>query len=131
MTVFLDASVLVSVMVDEDDAAYLIGKIASEPRRITSALAMWEATRAVARIKESPPSEVHRVLNGFLTLFEISVVAIDAGTGMAAVDAHVRYGKGNHIAKLNMGDCFAYACAKTNKARLLYKGDDFAQTDLA
>jgi ribonuclease VapC len=43
----------------------------------------------------------------------------------------LRYGKGRHPARLNMGDCFAYACAKTNDARLLYKGDDFSHTDLA
>jgi ribonuclease VapC len=41
------------------------------------------------------------------------------------------YGKGNHDARLNMGDCFAYACAKANGAKLLYKGGDFALTDLA
>jgi ribonuclease VapC len=131
MTVFLDASVLVSVMVDEDDATHLVEKIGSSNRRITSALALWEATRAVARIKNTSVTDVYGALSGLLRLFEISVVAIDADTGEAAVDAHNRYGKGNHPAKLNMGDCFAYACAKTNNARLLYKGDDFAETDLA
>ena len=50
---------------------------------------------------------------------------------MEAVSAHARYGKGHHDARLNMGDCFAYACARTNNARLLYKGDDFSRTDLA
>ena len=48
-----------------------------------------------------------------------------------ALDAFQRFGKGHHPASLNMGDCFAYACAKTNSARLLYKGNDFANTDLA
>ena len=48
-----------------------------------------------------------------------------------ALDAYQTYGKGRHPAGLNMGDCFAYACAKVNDARLLYKGDDFARTDLA
>lgn len=41
------------------------------------------------------------------------------------------YGKGRHPAALNMGDCFAYACAQAHRARLLYKGEDFARTDLA
>ena len=48
-----------------------------------------------------------------------------------AIDAHARYGKGRHRAALNMGDCFAYACAKANDAKLLYKGEDFSKTDLA
>ena len=48
-----------------------------------------------------------------------------------AAEAYVQYGKGRHPAALNMGDCFAYACAKANGARLLYRGEDFAKTDLA
>ena len=48
----------------------------------------------------------------------------------AAAEAYRRYGKGRHSAALNMGDCFAYACAKANEARLLYIGDDFSRTDL-
>ena len=42
-----------------------------------------------------------------------------------------RYGKGHHKAALNMGDCFAYACAKAHKVPLLFKGQDFALTDIA
>ena len=50
----------------------------------------------------------------------------------AALSARERFGRGSgHPAKLNFGDCFAYACAKTYDAKLLYKGDDFAKTDLA
>ena len=48
-----------------------------------------------------------------------------------ATDAYAQYGKGRHPAALNMGDCFAYACAKANRASLLFKGDDFAKTDIA
>jgi ribonuclease VapC len=48
-----------------------------------------------------------------------------------AIEAYAQFGKGRHAAALNMGDCFAYACARASKARLLYKGDEFARTDLA
>ncbi len=48
-----------------------------------------------------------------------------------AFAAFVRFGKGRHPAALNMGDCFAYACAKANNAKLLFKGDDFSKTDIA
>ena len=48
------------------------------------------------------------------------------------MDAFARYGKGRgHSAQLNLADCLSYACAKRLGANLLYKGDDFAQTDLA
>ena len=56
---------------------------------------------------------------------------IDQRIGEAAIDAHDRFGKGRHPARLNMGDCFAYACARTNNAPLLFKGEDFALTDVA
>ena len=47
-----------------------------------------------------------------------------------ALDAYLRFGKGFHAARLNLADCFAYALAKTLDAPLLYKGDDFARTDV-
>jgi ribonuclease VapC len=47
-----------------------------------------------------------------------------------AADAHARFGKGRHPAKLNMGDCYAYACARANHARLPFKGADFVKTDI-
>lgn len=59
------------------------------------------------------------------------LVSIGAAEAMIATAAYDRYGKGRHPARLNMSDCFAYACAKTHDARLLYKGDDFSRTDLA
>ena len=47
-----------------------------------------------------------------------------------AAQAYAEFGKGRHPAALNMGDCFAYACAKANRAALLFKGDDFEKTDI-
>lgn len=62
----------------------------------------------------------------------LRLVPIGQAELVAALDAYQTYGRNSgHAAKLNMGDCFAYACTKTNNATLLYKGDDFAKTDLA
>lgn len=61
---------------------------------------------------------------------EITIIEIGAREATMAVNAFARFGKGLHPAKLNMGDCFAYACAKTHGVPLLYKGDDFALTDI-
>lgn len=61
----------------------------------------------------------------------IRVVPVDPDDAIRALDAFDRYGKGTgHPAGLNMGDCFAYAIAKRHNTLLLYKGNDFAQTDL-
>ena len=61
---------------------------------------------------------------------EIEVIGIGPAEGDLALDAFERYGKGRHPARLNMGDCFAYACARTHGVPLLFKGDDFSHTDI-
>lgn len=58
-------------------------------------------------------------------------MAVDARQAEIAVDAFRRFGLGRHPAALNTGDCFAYALAKATGETLLFKGDDFAQTDIA
>jgi ribonuclease VapC len=47
-----------------------------------------------------------------------------------AAGAYAKYGKGRHPAGLNTGDCFAYACARVNRANLLFKSEDFTKTDI-
>jgi ribonuclease VapC len=67
----------------------------------------------------------------FLALAGIAVAPIEASAAHAALDAFARYGKGTqHPAQLNLGDCFAYAQAKSSGAALLFKGDDFSKTDV-
>ena len=59
------------------------------------------------------------------------MVAIEFSAAHGALDAFARYGKGTqHPAQVNLGDCFAYAQAKSSRAALLFKGDDFSMTDL-
>jgi uncharacterized protein with PIN domain len=72
----------------------------------------------------------------------IAAVAITASSRPAGVfsigerecdfaeKAYAEYGKGRHPAALNMGDCYAYACARANRAKLLFKGKDFTKTDI-
>ncbi|GAA0672029.1 uncharacterized protein with PIN domain [Sphingomonas insulae] len=75
--------------------------------------------------------EARLALDGFVQTAGLRMVPIGRTKRRRAVDAHARSGKGYHPARLNLGDCFAYACARTHHARLLYQGDDFSQTDLA
>ena len=53
-----------------------------------------------------------------------------AEIGGLAIDAFERFGRGRHPAALNRGDCFAYACARSLGVPLLFKGEDFAKTDI-
>ena len=130
MTLFIDASALTAIIEDEPERLSLEAAMEADPVRLTSALALWEAARAISRGDdlETGMVEVER----YCSRLDIVVVQIGAPESVAAIRARARFGKGTgHPARLNMGDCFAYACARTNNARLLYKGNDFARTDLA
>lgn len=131
MSNFIDASVLTAIVGGEEDEPAWTRAVRDAPAPKTSAIAMWEAVRAVSRLNAIGMEDALTDVRAFIDLATIAIVDIGPDEAIAALRAHDRYGKGNHPAKLNMGDCFAYACAKTNDARLLYKGDDFALTDLA
>lgn len=66
-----------------------------------------------------------------MELNELELVGIGERELELATQAYAEFGNGRHAAALNLGDCFAYACAKANRATLLFTGDDFAQTDMA
>jgi ribonuclease VapC len=69
-------------------------------------------------------------LDEWLALRRVEIVPVDLPLARLAADAFVRFGRGRHPAGLNYGDCFAYALAKHLRAPLLFKGDDFARTDI-
>jgi len=127
---FVDASAMIGIIAMEDDAASLAGRLAGALGRATSALAIFEAAAGLARIANAPIADALAVVDRFLTEIDATVVAIDRDTGIAAVEAFARFGKGRHPAGLNMGDCFAYACAKQIDVPLLCKGNDFPRTDM-
>lgn len=130
--VFVDASVIVGVLLGESDADELEDQVLAAPKRLTSAIAVFEATLAVAKKRRQPTVVAQVVVMDYVLTFRMTIVPITAEIGRLAIDARARYGKGTgHPAKLNMGDCFAYACAKAHGVALLYKGDDFVHTDLA
>lgn len=128
----MDASVLVAVIGREEDREAHLHALAGHADRITNGVAIWEAARAVARRARTDLLAGLDEVERFRHTLSITVVPIGGPEASEAVRAQARYGKGTgHLARLNMGDCFAYACAKTNGAKLLYKGDDFIHTDLA
>lgn len=130
--VFVDASVIAAILLAESDAEALENRIMDSPQRLTSAVAVFEATLAVAKKKSQPIVVAQTSVMDYVLTFRMTIVAIDAEIGRLALEARARYGKGTgHPARLNLGDCFAYACARAHAAPLLYKGDDFVHTDLA
>ncbi|MGA0546158.1 type II toxin-antitoxin system VapC family toxin [Brevundimonas sp. VNH65] len=127
---FLDASALTAMLSDENDAHSLYARMEVYPHRTTSPMAVWETVCAVARRLGLDVLETEAAVETFLKAFSIEVQAIPPEIRHDAIAAHARFGKGLHPAALNFGDCFAYACARHANAPLLYKGEDFAQTDI-
>ncbi|HIV76811.1 MAG TPA: type II toxin-antitoxin system VapC family toxin [Candidatus Sphingomonas excrementigallinarum] len=131
MTLFVDASALVAIILREPDVDVLADRLDRHEQRLTSAVALWETMAAVRRARDTSVELAWAEVERFRTALGLSLIPIGAEEVQQAVIAHARYGKGHHPARLNMGDCFAYACAHSQSAELLYKGDDFALTDLA
>ena len=131
MTILVDTSAIVAIVYGEPEADHFADIIESHDDRCYCAVGAWEAAQAIARLKEVSLQHAADAVLSFASEAGLRLVPIGENEGREAIVAAARYGKGRHPAKLNMGDCFAYAYAKTHGAELLYKGSDFAQTDLA
>ena len=126
---FLDASAIIAIVAGEDDAASLAARLGRATHAYTSPIAVYEATLGLARIGNAELVDTAAVLDRFLAEVQAVVVPIDAELGRNAIIAFDRFGKGRHPAALNLGDCFAYACAQRLDVALLCKGSDFPRTD--
>ncbi|MGK9233678.1 type II toxin-antitoxin system VapC family toxin [Inquilinus limosus] len=128
---FVDASAIVAILTREDGADALADRLEAARQPITSGIAVFEAVLGICRKRHASIDEAENDVREFLATAKVQVVGIDAREASAALKAFDRYGKGRgHPAQLNMGDCFAYACAVSHNAPLLCKGDDFARTDV-
>ncbi len=124
--IVIETSAVVACLTDEPEAAEFTRRIALARRRLMSSVNLLEA-RLVLVFSKGIPAEI---VDDFLANERIEVVPFDEPLSELAFDAYRRYGKGRHPAKLNIGDCAAYALAKSRGWPLLYKGEDFAQTDI-
>lgn len=129
--IFVDASALIAIITGEGEADRLANVLADDRERLCSALAVWETIAGLCRSYGFSVATARTRVQEFLDMFGFTFVEIGRTESDIATDAYAQFGKGRHAAALNMGDCFAYACAKSNRATLLYKGEDFAKTDLA
>ena len=127
---FVDASAIVAILTEEPDGPALTIVLETTEGPITSAIAIWESAVRLMSKSTLSQEEAYDKIQLFLISAAIATVPIGAAEAEIALIAYGRYGKRRHPADLNMGDCFAYACAKTKAVPLLYIGNDFAQTDV-
>jgi ribonuclease VapC len=124
----LDSSAFVAILEEEPEAPDFLKLIQAEPRRLASAVTVYE-TGVVIGARRGWQSIAE--LTALLEQLGIEIIPFGEPQISAALDAYARYGKGIHSkARLNLGDCAAYALAKSMKAPLLFKGSDFAATDV-
>jgi ribonuclease VapC len=122
----IDTSAVVACLTGEPEAGRFAELAELADHRVISAVNVLEARLVVAFSKGLPVS----LVDDFMADYSIDIAPFDEALSDLALQAYGRYGKGRHPAKLNMGDCAAYALAKARGWPLLYKGEDFALTDV-
>ena len=127
---FVDSSAIVAMLLNESDGSAIYQRLRKTEKRWISGLVVYETVLALMRISHKDYETVLETVNIFVNRHNFIFVDIDIKIATLAVQAFGQYGKGRHKAKLNMGDCFSYACARKIKQPLLFKGNDFNQTDI-
>ncbi len=122
----VDSSALLSILQQEPDAVRFARALALHSGQISAANWLEASMLLFARQGEQGV----RDLDVLVANYEIDVVDVTKAQAHAARRASMKYGKGVHPARLNFGDCFAYALAKDTGEPLLFKGEDFTQTDV-
>lgn len=124
----LDTSVLVAVITDEPDRDELLEQMVRAPHLLLSVGSYLECAIVVDGRRDPVLS---RYLDALLDALGVSLSPVDEQQARVARQAYVDFGRGTgHPARLNFGDCFAYALATTTGEPLLFNGDDFNQTDV-
>jgi ribonuclease VapC len=126
--IVIDTSALIAILNHEPERTALYEAIAATDRRLISAVTYQEAghvlfaTRGVNGLYD---------LEDFLALIKAEIIPHDVQLAALSLEAFRRYGRGIHRkARLNFCDCAAYALAKAMDAPLLFKGNDFVETDV-
>lgn len=126
MEIVIDTSAIVAACKKEDDASRLWTVFESDAGLHLPATCYLESVMVLRQWSGS-----RRWLDWFISDHQVRMLTCDPAQARLAADAFERYGRGSgHPAKLNFGDCFAYAAAMTLGAPLLFKGGDFALTDV-
>ncbi|MEZ3160186.1 type II toxin-antitoxin system VapC family toxin [Microbacterium sp. BWT-B31] len=125
----VDTSALVAVLFAEPDAGVYADALARHAGDCSLSASTLVESRIVVESRLGPDG--NHLLTVMLERLSMAIVPLDSELAERAAAAWRRFGKGRHPARLNMGDCFSYALAQHFDVPLLFKGDDFGQTDIA
>lgn len=127
--IVIDSSALIAILEHEPERTRFFRAIAEADRRVISAVSYQETGQVIFSRRGANGV---RDLDELLDVMQAEIVAHDHTLARFSVETFKRYGKGIHPdARLNFCDCAAYALAQTLNAPLLFKGDDFTETDVA
>jgi len=125
----VDSSAIIAIARREPEAAAFSTILATTPGKLIAAPTYLECAFVLAGVA---PTKGIAFLQGLVSDTLITVVPFGPAELSVALEARQRFSRGSgHPAKLNFGDCFAYALAKARNLPLLFKGDDFIHTDIA
>ena len=123
----LDSSALIAILRKEPEWSEYLTAVEDSAHCSMSAANFFESAIVVDGKRDAVAS---REFDAYLRDAKVRIVAVDEAQARIAREAYRDFGKGSgHPARLNFGDCFAYALAKATGEPLLYKGDDFSHTD--
>ncbi len=122
-----DTSAIMAILLREPEDVVFAEALRTAPQRLVSAVSVLEA--GIVSLHRRGANGVAE-LNAFLATAGLEVAAFDERQTAISIDAYARFGKGRHPAGLNFGDCCVYALAISEGLPLLYKGGDFAKTDV-
>lgn len=123
----IDSSAILAILLGEPELHEFNRMIGADPVRLVSAVTMAEAG-IVLDSRKGPG--VKPDFDAWVRAAGLEIRPVDEAQAALARAAYRRFGKGIHPARLNLGDCFSYALAKHTGQPLLFKGNDFTQTDI-
>jgi ribonuclease VapC len=123
----VDSSAIVAILFGEPEAPRFKLAIAEAVGPAITAVGVVEVGMVALSRRGFSVDETAQRLNEM----GVAIVPVGAATARLALDAFARFGRGRHPAGLNLGDCFSYALARERGEPLLFKGEDFARTDVA
>ena len=126
--IVVDTSAIIAIVRDEPERDRLLTVLNTSVANFCSMVTFVESFMVSTNRNADAPIVLHLKL---LDDLGIGTVPLDQNQAVLAAEAFAKFGKGRHPAKLNLGDCFSYALAKSLNAPLLYKGEDFGRTDIA
>ena len=124
----VDASAILAILLKEPEE-YRFADVLTE-QADTVALSPVNYLEVALRVDRGDMAVTSDKLDQIISRMNVRLVDVTPEQALLAREAYRQFGRGNHPAKLNLGDCFAYALAKARREPLLFKGDDFRMTDI-